>query len=116
MTNPVDGELKMFGLTGEQHDADFQSSAFITAQNPYFIDAYWTEEVASLAGTIKLQASADNTNWRDIPETSQVISGAGNAQWNVRVAKYFYVRIAATISSGTIEIFATLNSNRRQFP
>lgn len=88
----------------------------------YSVTVAATETVASLVGTLKLQASnnafADNVNnneasdavWVDIPGSSQSVSGTGNFMWNVESAYYRAFRVVWTRTSGTgtfdIQIYA----------
>lgn len=79
----------------------------------YSLCAAVTETVASLAGTLKLQASnnafLDNTDnnqnpnavWVDIPSSSVVLTAGSNNQfWNVTDAFYEAFRIVWTRTSG----------------
>lgn len=78
----------------------------------YSIAAVWTESVAVLDGTMKLQASnnafKDNVNnnedsaatWIDITGSSVAVSGSGSQFWNVSDVYYKSVRIVWTRTSG----------------
>lgn len=78
----------------------------------YSVVASWTETAATLAGTLKLQASnnafADNVNnnenasasWADIAGSSVAVSGAGSFAWNVSAAYYKSFRVVWTRTSG----------------
>lgn len=59
----------------------------------YSVYALWTG--STITGSIKLQASLDNTNWIDIVSSSQTISAAGAYLWNVTDAFYRYFRLVA---------------------
>jgi len=112
-TGLVDGAIRMFSGNGAQeYDADTASNEQMMGMNPYSISAQWTESVATLAGSIKVQISTDRINWTDLPDSSCTISGAGNTFWEVSDAPYMYVRLYLTISSGTISISAVGNFNR----
>lgn len=78
----------------------------------YSICAAWTETSATLAGTLKLQASnnafTDNVNnnenssatWVDITGSSVAVSGSGSQFWNVSDVYYKAFRIVWTRTSG----------------
>lgn len=74
---------------------------------------------ATVAGTIKLQASNDPEtndtqynvsgnrppsvapiNWVDVTDSTFVLAGAGETMWNVRYIGYNYVRVVFTDTSG----------------
>lgn len=79
----------------------------------YSITAAVVETVATLAGTLKIQASnnafADNVNnneaadavWVDVSGSSQNVSGSGNFLWNVADAEYRAFRLVWTKTTGT---------------
>lgn len=52
-------------------------------------------------GTLKLQASVDNTTFVDIDGSSVSISASGNSFWNVTDVMYGYFRLVYTRTSGT---------------
>ena len=56
---------------------------------------------SDLAGTLKLQASLDGTDWVDVASSSQAITSAASHIWNVSNAAYEFVRAHWTYSSGT---------------
>lgn len=62
----------------------------------------------NLAGTLKLQASNDGTDFVDVAGSSQAITGAASHIWNVTGASYRYVRVAWAYTSGTGDITARL--------
>ena len=76
----------------------------------YAIYASWTEEVASLAGNIKIQASVDGTNWVDVPTTQEAVSGSGDFMWNITDAFYNKLRVILTVTSGTAGVTARINA------
>lgn len=87
----------------------------------YAIQAVYT---GSPVGTLKLQASSDSparqtqvsnggpdvvTNWTDITDSSEAVSGAGSFMWNVTGCFYNYVRLVYTNASGTGVLTAKLS-------
>jgi len=62
----------------------------------------------TLAGTLVLQVSNDNSDWVDIPSSSQAITSAASHMWNVTGAAYDWVRVFWTASSGTGTLTAKL--------
>ena len=64
----------------------------------YSVQAVYT---GSPTGTLKLQASNDNTSYVDIADSSNSITGAGETMWNVTSANYAYVKVVYTASSGS---------------
>lgn len=76
--------------------------------------------VGTPTGTVKLQSSCDvvidnvvPTNWSDIDDSSQTVSGAGTFEYNVTDVGYTYVRLVYTdgsSGSSTATMSATINS------
>jgi len=63
------------------------------------IQLVWT---GTPAGTFKLQASLDKTNWADVPSMTQAAGGAaGNLLWNVVDLMSPWVRVTYTFTSST---------------
>lgn len=58
---------------------------------------------AALTGSLKLQASNDNSTWTDIAGSSQAVSGitSANYLWNYDAQYYQHVRAVWTYTSGT---------------
>jgi hypothetical protein len=55
----------------------------------------------NLAGTLKLQASIDNSLWIDVTGSSQAVTSSTDHMWSVTDAEYRYVRVSWTFTSGT---------------
>jgi hypothetical protein len=89
------------------------NSAAIPSENLLYISAQLAA-TGSAAGTMKLQASNDNTNgedntvptnWSDIPSATVSVSGAGAFLIPITNLCYQYVRVVYTNSgTGTISI------------
>ena len=95
-TNPEDALLDVTGKT-----SSFNSDSAKIEMPGFSVQAEWTEEVASLAGTIKLQGRiGEDMQWCDLTGTEETISGSGKFLWNLREQHYIDFRIAVTISSG----------------
>lgn len=75
------------------------------------------------AGTVKLQGSDDPvpdsqfnvknypvSNWTDIKNSSQAVTGAGYVVYNVADVAYNWVRVVYSASSGTGNMTALLNT------
>ena len=65
----------------------------------YYIEVTYTG--ATLAGTAKVQTSADGLTWRDAPDSGatahhSLSASGGNVQWNVDAAYYAFVRVSFT--------------------
>lgn len=103
-------------------DATFNGAAYhMEHLEGFSICAVWLESSATLAGTLKLQASnngfTDNVNnnenpnatWVDITGSSIAVSGAGSQFWNVSDVFYKAFRIVWTRTSGqgTYQAFIT---------
>jgi len=106
----LNGELLTNGSLG----SDICSSSLQINQSEGFsIQGVATGAVVD--GTLKLQASNDNThpnnivNWVDIVGASIAISGPGVQMFNVNPAMYKYVRACFVWASGTGAI--TINYN-----
>lgn len=58
---------------------------------------------AALTGSLKLQASNDNSTWTDVPSSSQAVSGISSAAylWNMDAQYYQFVRAVWSYTSGT---------------
>lgn len=106
--------LRGFPATAASMNASFNGAPYLLERMGGFsICAAITETLASLAGTLKLQASnnafLDNTNgdansaatWVDIPSSSVTLT-AGNTTvlWNVTDVHYEAVRVVWTRSTG----------------
>lgn len=63
---------------------------------------------STLGGTIKLQASNDNSDYVDISGASQVIASAASHIFNVVNAAYKWVRIVWTQTGGTGNLTARI--------
>jgi len=88
------------------------------------IYAYSIQAVHSgtAAGTFKLQGSNDPgdngsgqgvsqpTNWTDISDSPQAVSGAGSVLWDVTECSYRWVRMIYTATSGTGTLNAIINT------
>lgn len=101
-------------------NSSFNGQAYhVETLEGYSVCAAWTETSATLAGTLKLQASNDaftdnvgnieksNATWVDITGSSVAVSGSGSQFWNVSDVYYKAFRIVWTSSSGqgTFEAF-----------
>jgi len=73
----------------------------------------------TLTGAVKLQGSVDPvtgqsnqipTNWTDVQDSSQSVTGAGTVVWNVEDVFYNWVRVVYTASSGSGTIAGTINT------
>lgn len=108
---------------GQSLNDDFNSAAYrIDNVEGFSICVKATETSATLAGTLKLQASNDafidrngkssfteNTSatWVDITSSDESVSGSGNFMWNVDGTFYTAVRLSwdNTTGEGTADIF-----------
>lgn len=87
------------------NSADFTGTSLsLNQQFGYSIQATWT---GTPNGTFKLQASNDNVNWSDLPNTVAAGGAAGSTIWNVTDVFYQYVRLFYTHSTQA----GTLNAN-----
>ena len=78
----------------------------------YSIAAIYT---GSPVGSLKLQGSNDPdsanvTNWDDIDDSAQAVSGAGIGMWNYNGAFYLWVRVVYTFTSGSGLLNLIVNS------
>ena len=78
-------------------------------RNGYSVIGAWTESLAALVGTVKLQASNDFDptvqpnvagTWTDITGSAVSVSGSGSYGWNVSDVHYAWVRVVWTSTSG----------------
>jgi hypothetical protein len=100
-------------IDSKSMNASFNGDAYhVEYLEGYSICASWTETSATLAGTLKLQASnngfTDNVNnnenpnavWVDITGSAIAVSGSGSQFWNVSDVYYKAFRIVWTRTSG----------------
>lgn len=73
----------------------------------YSVMCQVTEEVATLAGTVAIQMSLDNSVF--VTVDSAAIAGTGNHAFNVSAHKYPYMRVVVTVSTGTAGIETQVN-------
>lgn len=68
---------------------------------------------ATLAGTLSLECSNDNSDWIMVLDSDQIIASAASHMWNVSGASYQYVRVkwVPTGGTGTITAKATVKEN-----
>ncbi len=105
----------------------YSSAAFgLDHLEGYSITIKGTETTATLAGTLKLQASnnafQDNVNlselsdavWVDVTGSSQAVSGSGTFMWNTSEAYYRAVRWVWTRASGTGTFVAYIHAKGPQ--
>lgn len=63
---------------------------------------------SDLAGSLKLQASNDNSDWVDVGNSTQSVTSATSHLWNITSAEYRYIRPVWTASSGSGNITVVL--------
>lgn len=85
------------------------SSAKVSNVVGYSIQSVWSGG-GSPVGTLKLQASNDDTNWSDITGATFSVSADGNNVFNVADCFYNFVRLVYTRTSGTGTLSASLVS------
>lgn len=109
-------------LTNQSMTSSFSSTGTnLISQYAYSIQVVWTGGSAT-AGTFKLQGSNDAgdngsgqgvsqpTNWTDITDSPQAISGTpGSLLYDVTACSYRWVRLVYTVSAGTATCNATIN-------
>lgn len=66
-----------------------------------------------VAGTAKIQASADNTTYTDMAGQSQSVASSGSYAWNITDLAAKYMRLVWTYSSGTGNITVKANIKAR---
>lgn len=96
----------MIVKSGEQFVSEvsavtFSSDAIPLQQKGFCIQAKWVESVASLAGTVKIQASVNGETFSDIGNTTKTISGSGSEIWNMSEQFYPYLKLVFTLTGGT---------------
>lgn len=67
----------------------------------------------TLAGTLSLECSNDNTDWVMVENSDQVVASAASHMWNVSGASYQYVRVkwVPTGGTGNLTCKATVKEN-----
>ncbi len=89
-----------------ERSAGFSTSAIDTGYESIVgIHADWTEDTATLDGTITVEASNDKTTWFIITDSSgtdvtQTISGDGNYFFNISDVAWKWTRVTVAISGG----------------
>jgi hypothetical protein len=66
----------------------------------YAVWASWSG--TTIAGSIKLQASIDGTNWNDVADSSQTISAASTYLWNITEVAYPNFRVSVTADNANV--------------
>lgn len=64
---------------------------------------------SNLVGTLKLQASLDNSTWIDVSGSSVSITASADQLWDVTAAGYRYVRAVWTYTSGAGNMTITMH-------
>lgn len=72
----------------------------VSAQPWVFLYAKWT---GAGTGTLKLQVSADGTNWKDLASSSQAVAAAGDYYWDVITASP-KVRVVASETGNVADV------------
>lgn len=75
----------------------------------YSIQVAFSAGAGDLVGTLKLQASLDNSTWVDISGSSVAVTASANNVWDVTRAGYRYVRVVWTYTSGTGNVVVTIH-------
>lgn len=70
---------------------------------------------SDVAGTLKLQASDNATDWFDVANSSTAITASADAMWNISDVNYPYVRVAWTYTSGTGNISGRATIRETQY-
>lgn len=103
-------------ITDGSMTGDITSSEISVTHSPrakaifeYCVQAVWSAGSSPL-GTLKLQASIDNSNYVDISGTTVGVSGnTGSVIWNITNHSYKYLRLIYTRSSGSGTLNAYFN-------
>ena len=97
------GRNQDYFIQNEIHAATFEKEIPQGLQNKNAcIQLDWEETVATLAGTIKLQARVHpNAKWQDVADSSTTIALAGTGMiWNDTLTAFPYVNVVVTITTG----------------
>ena len=96
---------------GDMSGSINSSSGVLKFSDRFCIQAVWT---GSPVGSIKVQASLNDTNWSDVSDSSQAVSGAGSFLWSFALQAYSFFRVVytATSGSGTLNVTAATKGGR----
>lgn len=74
------------------------------------VSVVWSEAVATLAGTVKLQGAVRHHDdwWVDIPNSETAMAGSGSQHWDVSPLAATFIRVVGTITTGQINIDGVL--------
>jgi len=97
-------------FTAASSSVSFSATSTPIRHDKWAVYCSWTEEVAPLAATVKLQTSTDNINWDDLPGASTSASGTGSALFNITDIHSFYFREDISFVSGTATFTCKLNA------
>jgi hypothetical protein len=81
----------------------------ISTMDGFSVHASYVDN-GSFAGTIKIQASIDGTNFVDVADSSSAISVSNGNFWNYNGAYYRYFRVSITVSAGDGDVFILAHS------
>jgi hypothetical protein len=79
----------------------------------YCVQVIWSNG-SSMSGSIYLEASNDNVNFTQIPQTILAISGAsGSHMINIEKHAYGYVHLVVNLTAGSATIDSRMNAKRK---
>lgn len=114
------GALQVDGTTHFLEDqiigsTKYTSSSFDVQQvEGMAIHILW-DDIGSIAGTLTVETSNDNSNFTPIPESSQSISGSdGSHLYDIGDFHFRYLRFAISLSSGSSTFNVYINSRSRR--
>jgi diaminopimelate epimerase len=93
--------MKLFDLISAANAASTVTSAPLDLGDQKNLSIHVKFSSATLVGTLKLQASNDNTDWVDITGSSQSVAAGESHIWNIVDATYRNLRVVWTNSAGT---------------
>lgn len=90
--------------------SSINAEILLADEDSYFLDVEYTG--SGIAGSVKLQQSADGETFRDVPGSTEVISAAGDKQYNRINEKAAKHRVVCEATTGTITFTAVVCRKR----
>ena len=84
------------------------------SEQGYIVGIQYQNGVGPVDISFSVEGSIDGVNYGEIPDTSvQILDTSGNITYDIINSNANFIRIAYTVTSGNIEVFAQFSAKRR---
>ncbi len=84
------------------------------SEQGYIVGIQYQNGVGPVDISFSVEGSIDGVNYGEIPDTSvQILDTSGNITYDIINSNANFIRIAYTVISGNIEVFAQFSAKRR---